>query len=263
MEFVGGMDGGTQEASRNFHTTHWSVVLAAADRSGPASREALETLCRGYWYPIYAFLRRDGYGVHDAQDLTQGFLTALVERNPLAGIEPRGRFRSFLLVTLKHFVSDQRKREQAQKRGGGQPLISVDGLGAEQRYRFEPVERMTPEMLFERRWATTVLEQVLDRLKQDRDARGQGDLFTALRPCLVGSGERANYTRISIRLGLTEGAVKVAVHRLRQQFGELLRLEIAKTVSDPLEVDEEIRHLIRVAMPEVENSGNHSPHIVP
>ncbi|HRI13768.1 MAG TPA: sigma-70 family RNA polymerase sigma factor [Verrucomicrobiota bacterium] len=251
------MTGGVSESGGpGFHTTHWSVVLAAADRATPGSSEALETLCRSYWYPIYAFLRRDGHGVHQAQDLTQEFLARVVERNPFAGIQPSGKFRSFLLVTLKHFVSDQRKRDQALKRGSGQQLISIDAEEAEQRYRFEPVDPLTPEKLFERRWATTVLEQTLKRLQHVHESKGLSELFAALRPCLVGSSQRANYHQIGLQLGQSETAIKGAVLRLRREFGELLRTEIAKTVSDPAEVEEEIRQLITAGMAGGEFSDN-------
>ncbi len=228
-----------------FATTHWSVVLAAADNRKPEAQSALETLCRCYWYPLYAFIRRDGHGMHDAQDLTQEFLTRLITKHQLAQIESgRGKFRSFLLVTLKHFLSDERKRAGAQKRGGGQTIISIDEHSAESRYQYEPVETMAPDALFEREWAVTVLDQVTERLRQRYTARGRASLFDELEPCLGGSRKPVSYSVIAARLGESEAAIKVAVHRLRKEFGTELRGAISQTVGDPSEIDAEIRQLI-------------------
>jgi len=228
-----------------FATTHWSVVLASADAQKPEAQAALETLCRIYWYPLYAFIRRDGYGAHDAQDLTQEFLARLIAKHQLAQIESgRGKFRSFLLVTLKHFLSDERKRAGAQKRGGGMTIISIDEHSVESRYQYEPVESMTPDAVFEREWAFTVLDQVTERLRQRYTAKGRGKLFEELEPCLGGSRKPVSYAETAVRLGVSEGAVKVAVHRLRKEFGTELRCAIAQTVENPGEIDSEIRHLI-------------------
>ena len=225
-------------------------MLAAREGSPSEAAAALEQLCRSYWYPLYAYLRRDGKGPHDAQDLTQGFLARVIEKHDLdAAIPEKGRFRSFLLGTLKHYLADHRKRDFAQKRGGGRVPVSIDAELAESRYRIEPVDETTPETHFERQWAQVVLERVMERLRKRHVERGREDLFTALLPCLGGAGRPPSYAEISTRMDLTEGAVKVAVHRLRQEFGHLLRHEIAQTVSDESEIDEEIRRLIRITSP--------------
>jgi len=231
-----------------FVTTHWSVVLAARDSSAPAAMKAWEELCRSYWYPLYAYLRRDGQSPPDAEDLTQEFLARLIANADLQSVEPRrGKFRSFLLGTLKHFLSDERKKVRAQKRGGGQTVLSFDAEAAEARYELEPVDTLTPEAIFERQWALTVLGGVMERLRARHEQRGKAQLFAALEPCLGGSGSAVSYAALSANLGMSEGNVKVAVHRLRKEFGDLLRTEIAGTVDSEAEVDEEIRHLVRVS----------------
>jgi len=243
FEFRGpGVDG-----AREFRTTHWSVVLAARDGGPTQAAGAWEDLCRSYWYPLYAYLRRIGQSPHDAQDLTQEFLTRLIANADLQGVERgRGRFRSYLLGTLKHFLSDERKKANAQKRGGGRPLVSIDEVDAEARYRIEPVDTATPEIVFERQWGLTVLARVSDRLRADFEARGKGAVWAALEPCLGGGRQPAFYAEIGALLGMTEGGVKVAVHRLRREFGQLLRAELAATVADESEIDDELRHFIRV-----------------
>ncbi|MBX3733299.1 MAG: sigma-70 family RNA polymerase sigma factor [Verrucomicrobiae bacterium] len=234
------------EGGREFRTTLWSVVLAARDGCPSQAADALEHLCRNYWFPLYTFLRRSGHPPSEAQDLTQGFLASLIEQRDLAAVNPRrGKFRSFLLGTFKHYLSDERKKAHAQKRGGDQPVISIDEWTAESRYRIEPVDDRTPETHFERQWGLQVLDRVMDRLRARQVERGRTEVFVALQPCLDGSSQ-APYAEIGRRLGLSEGAVKVAVHRLRQEFGELLRDEIAPTVADETEIDAEIRELIRV-----------------
>ncbi len=231
-----------------FATTHWSVVLAAKEHSSPAAHAALEQLCQSYWYPLYAYLRRDGHSPHDAEDLTQEFLARLIANQDLQHVEPRrGKFRSFLLGTLKHFLSDERKKARAQKRGGGQTVVSIDAESAEARYGLEPVDAATPDSVFERQWALTVLDRVMDRLRTRHAQLGKAEVFAALEPCLVGSGQPVSYGVLGAKLGMSEGYVKVAVHRLRKEFGELLRAEIAGTVATEAEVDEEIRQLIRVS----------------
>jgi len=236
--------------AREFRTTQWSVVLAAREGSPTQAAAALEQLCRSYWYPLYAYLRRDGKNPHDAQDLTQGFLASVIEKRDLDAATPEGgRFRSFLLGTLKHYLADERRKANAQKRGGGRPVLSIDAEEAESRYRIEPVDEETPETHFERQWARLVLERVMDRLRKRHAERGRAELFTALQPCLGGVGCAVPYSEVGARLGLSEGAVKVAVRRLRQEFGHLLRHEIAQTVADESEIDEEIRRLIRVTSP--------------
>lgn len=230
-----------------FATTLWSVVLTARDVDSSDSREALEKLCRRYWYPLYAYLRRNGHSPHDAQDLTQEFLARLIANQDLQGVEPRrGKFRSFLLGTLKHFLSDERKKARAQKRGGSQIIVSLDEESAESRYRLEPVDAATPETYFERQWGLTILERVMDRLRARYEERGKAEIYAALQPCLGGSRQPVSYVQIGATLGVREGNVKVMVHRLRQEFGEILRAEIAHTVADESEIDEEIRQLIRV-----------------
>ncbi len=233
--------------SREFATTHWSVVVAAGQNAAPERQGALEKLCQIYWSPLYAFIRRQDYGPQDAQDLTQDFLSWLIESEHLQVADPdRGRFRSFLLARLKQFLSDERKKRRARKRGGGQPVISIDGETAEFRCRMEPMDETTPETCFERQWGLLVLERVLDRLQRRYQERGRADLYVALQPCLSGLRRPDSYAEVGAALTMSEGAVKVAVHRLRQEFGQLLRHEIAQTVADESEIDEEIRQLIRV-----------------
>jgi RNA polymerase sigma-70 factor (ECF subfamily) len=230
-----------------FATTHWSVVLAAGHSSVLGAQDALEKLCRAYWYPLYAFIRRQNHSPHDAQDLTQGFFAALLQSEALRVADPeRGKFRSFLLARLKNFLSDERKRAGAQKRGGDRLIVSIDEHNAESRYQFEPVESATPDALFEREWALTILDQVTERLRRRYAERGRGKLFAELEPCLGGSGKPVSYAEIGARLEVSEAAVKVATHRLRKEFGAELRAEIAQTVADPAEIDAEIRQLIAV-----------------
>ncbi|MBM3758490.1 MAG: sigma-70 family RNA polymerase sigma factor [Acidobacteria bacterium] len=228
-----------------FATTHWSVVLTAARPSAPGAREALEQLCRTYWYPLYAYIRRRGYGMHDAQDLTQGFLEHLLERNALESIaQEKGRFRSFLLAALNYFLTDQRRHEQAQKRGGGCEFVPINAIHAEERYQFEPVDDRSPEKIFERRWALTVLAEVLTKLEREYDHGGKNALFSELHGFLVGEKTGETYAAAAARLGVNQGAVKMAVLRLRRRYRELFRETIAQTVAHPAEVEEELRHLI-------------------
>ena len=231
-----------------FATTHWSVVLAAGQHGSAAAEEALEKLCRTYWYPLYAYIRRRGSNVHEAEDLTQEFFARLLDKNSLADIRREGgKFRSFLLTALKHFLINEWQQRQAAKRGGGKPIISLDELDAEKRYQFEPADIATPELLFERRWAATVLDQVLRRLRARYAADGQTELFEALQPCLTGAEKAPAYSELATRLDTTESAVKMAVHRLRKRYGECLREEIALTVNSPAEIEDEIRCLIAAA----------------
>ncbi len=231
-----------------FHTTHWTMVLAAAQGdSGTAAHDALARLCRVYWYPLYAFCRRQGRQPHDAEDLTQEFFARLLEKKGLASVRPEhGRFRSFLLVSLKNFLANEWERARAQRRGGGRPMISLDGGDAETRYALEPADGLTPEMVFERRWAWAVLERVLSALRAEYAAEEKGELFEQLEgflPCGRGTVSRAE---LAAKRGVSVGAIDVAVHRLRQRFGALLREEVSETVSSEEEVKEEIRHLISV-----------------
>ena len=229
-----------------FVTTHWSVVLAAG-RNTAHGRDALARLCRTYWYPLYAYVRRQGHGPHDAQDLTQEFFTRLLAQNSLGGVRPqKGRFRSFLLAAMNHFLANQWDRIKAQKRGGGILPISLDAATAETRYRLEPANELSADKIFQRRWALTLLDSVLDQLCALYAAEEKADLFEQLKFCLTGERSRLPYAQLAVRLKMTESAVKVAVHRMRQRYRQTLRREIAHTVSDPAEIDEEIRCLFRV-----------------
>lgn len=229
---------------RRFVTTHWSLVLAAAAGESSAAANALEHLCRTYWYPLYAFCRRKGHDAEESADLTQEFLTRLLEKNFLSHADPsRGRFRTFLLTALERFLINEWTRSRRQKRGGGRTSISLDAVAAEDRYRLEPVETMTAERVYERRWAMTLLEQAMARLSDECSASGKGALFEAVKATLSGQAGDSPHDGAAARLGMTEGAVKTAVHRLRRRYGELVRAEIAQTVADPTDVEEEIRHL--------------------
>jgi DNA-directed RNA polymerase specialized sigma24 family protein len=227
-----------------FATTRWSVVLAAGDAVSPKAAEALELLCRIYWYPLYAYVRRRGYGPEDAQDLTQEFLAGLLAKPFLRGVSAeKGRFRSFLLACLNHFLADAWDKARAVRRGGGQLLLSLDASAAEGRYRLEPADSRDAEALYERRWATTLLERVMERLRTEAVSTGRERLFDQLQGVLLGESPKLTYAEVASRLMMGEGAVRMAVCRLRQRYRELLREEIAQTVSRPSEVDEEIRHL--------------------
>jgi RNA polymerase sigma factor (sigma-70 family) len=231
-----------------FTTTHWSVVLKAGKDDSSIAREALEKLCRSYWYPLYAYVRRRGYNVEDAQDLTQEFFDRLLRNKGLADLKPEGaKFRSFLLTALNRFLTNQWTRAQAQKRGGQHPILSLDAESMEGRYQIEPVEKITPAELFEQRWALAVLEQVHERLRQEYVAIEKSDLFEHLQEFLAGNRVAVKYADIARLQGISEGAVKVAVHRLRKRYGELLRQEIAQTVASPDEVEDELHYLIQAA----------------
>jgi RNA polymerase sigma factor (sigma-70 family) len=231
-------------ADRRFSTTHWSVILAAGASPSPGSQEALEKLCNTYWYPLYSYLRRRGYDAHQAQDCTQGFFAAVLQKRALARVGPEhGKFRSFLLASLNHFVADERDKAAAQKRGGGRETISLDVEDAETRYRLEPMHELTPEKLFEKSWSLTVLHNAMARLKAEFAEPGRQELFESLKPHLPAGRGPASYQDVAARLGMTEGAVKMAVHRLRARYRQLVRDEIAQTVSTPAQVDEEIRDL--------------------
>jgi RNA polymerase sigma factor (sigma-70 family) len=230
----------------DFRTTHWSIVLAArADEA--AGQHALSQLCQIYWYPLYAFVRRRGYDTDDAQDLTQEFLTRLIERRSLNFVDPeKGRFRSFLLASLKNFLVNEWTRSQRQKRGGGRALISLDEQHPEARYQTEPVDTLTPERIYDRTWAATLLEHVLSQLERECADNGKADLFEELKPLLCGEKASATYSDIAARHGISEGAVKMTVLRLRQRYAALLRAQIAHTVETPGEIEEEIRHLLAI-----------------
>lgn len=227
-----------------FATTHWSVVLAVGQEDSTQAMVALEKLCRTYWYPLYAYVRRRGYPEHDAQDLIQGFFALLLRSQALQRVVPgHGKFRSFLLTALNRFLHNEHDREQAQKRGGGQPVISLDALEAEQRYRLEPPDAETPEKLFERRWAIAVLDGAMARLDQQFVSAGKGPWFAQLRGLLVEGAERRSYAEVAAHLGMSEDAVRKAVQRLRHSFRRATREELAQTVATAADIDEELRHL--------------------
>lgn len=228
----------------SFETTHWSVIVAAGDTRNPVAQEALARLCKTYWYPVYAYVRRCGYSPHDAQDLTQEFFAKLLRSHYFSVADrKKGKFRSFLISSLKHFLSHEWDKAKAQKRGGSATIISIDEEEGENRYKLEPQDNVTADILYDRRWALTLLEQVLTRLKKEYEESGKSKLFKEIEPALTGTEKLAAYNEIGKKLGMSEGAVKVAVHRLRQRYGELLREEIANTVSTPEEVEEELRNL--------------------
>jgi RNA polymerase sigma-70 factor (ECF subfamily) len=234
-----------ERGPRKFSTTRWSLILTASQGSTPEARDALSSLCQLYWYPLYAFTRRQGHPPEDSRDLVQGFFTRLLEKNDLAAVDPqRGRFRSWLLASLKHYLANEWDREQAQKRGGGQTFISIDSEAAEGLYGLEPSHELTPERLYERRWALTLLEHVLATLANECAQLGKQALFERLRGTLAGDSEQVAYPRVAEELGMSPGAVKVAAHRLRGRYRELLRAEISQTVERPEDVDDEIRLLL-------------------
>ena len=234
----------TPTGTSRFATTHWSVVLAAGSPESSHYQEALETLCRTYWSPLYVYLRRYGYNAHQAEEYTQAFFANLLEKRGLRLVDPKhGKFRSFMLAALKHFLADKRGRELAQKRGGGWKALSLDFENVETQYAPELAYNLSPEKLFEKSWALTVLEQTMARLKAESAATGKQKLFDRLKVCLIGVGDSVSYRQMAHELGMTEGAVKVAVHRLRRRYRELLRHEIGQTVATADEVDEEIQNL--------------------
>jgi RNA polymerase sigma-70 factor (ECF subfamily) len=229
-----------------FVTTRWTMVLRAARSDTTRARAALEDLCQAYWYPLYAYARRRGYSPHDAEDLTQGFFARILKLNSLADVgKEQGKFRAFLLASMNHFISDEWDRASAQKRGA-QRTISLDAEMAENRYRSEPADKLTPEYLFERRWAMTLLENVVQRLRGEYEASGQGPLFMEMRFAITGDKNAVPYTDLAARLSLSEEALRVAVHRLRQRYRRALREEIAQTVADESEVTEELNCLRRI-----------------
>jgi len=225
-----------------FEATRWSIVVAAGAADSQRAHRALEHLCTAYWYPLYAFVRRQGHSPHDAQDLTQEFFARLLARNFVGDADPaKGRFRSFLLGALKHFLSDEWDRAGAQKRGGGQQPISLDAESAETRYRLEPADESSAEKIYERRWALALLDQVLKRLRDEFTRDGKEHVFNELKSALTGG--KVPYAEIAARLDVKEGAVRTAIHRLRTRYRDIIRAEIAETVASPAEVDAEMQHL--------------------
>jgi DNA-directed RNA polymerase specialized sigma24 family protein len=226
-----------------FPTTCWSVVVAARGSPRAESRAALESLCAAYWYPLYAFIRGRGQPAHAAEDLTQSFFTRLIEKDVLDAVDrSKGRFRAFLLAACKDFLANHRDHELCQKRGGGRRFVPID---AEDRIVAASAQGLTPEALFDRQWGLALLERVLHRLADEMDRAGKSPLFDRLKPALLGENQAPSYSSMGEPLGMTEGAVKVAVHRLRGRYRELLRDEIAQTVADPADVDDEIRDLFQ------------------
>lgn len=227
-----------------FVTTKWSVVLAAGRGGTTGARPALEKLCRTYWYPLYAYVRRRGYSPEDAQDLTQAFFAQLLEDRSLAGADPSlGRFRSYLLAAMNHFLTDEWKKARAQKRGGGCQVLSLDWAAAEERFDLEPADDSGPDKIFEKQWALALLAEVLNRLELEYQNEGKADLFAALRQTLMGTRESQPYAELAAALGMNESAIKVGVHRLRKRYRELIREEIAGTLERSQDIDEEMRCL--------------------
>jgi RNA polymerase sigma factor (sigma-70 family) len=230
-----------------FVTTHWSVVLSAGQRDSPQATEALEKLCRLYWYPLYAFVRRRGHGPEDAQDLTQEFFAQLLRKNyPARADRAKGKFRTFLLHTLNQFLVDQRERASAIKRGGGEKFISLDEQAPEDRYRLEVPDELTPEKLFERRWAQTILDRALARLRAEFVAEGKEAAYEVLQTFEPGEQNTLSYAEAATRLAVSESAVKSMIHRMRQRHRELVREGIAQTVATVSEIDNELRYLVSV-----------------
>lgn len=234
-------------SSPEFPPTSWSLVGQAGNKHTHVAADALETLCRAYWYPLYAFVRRSGCSPHDAQDWVQSFFEYVLENRVVGKAEPgKGRFRSFLLATFKHFISTEKRRQAAQKRGGGRPLISLDEFNTEMRYACEPVDSHTPETLFELNWARTILAQVSATLEKEYAAAGRRDVFLILQPHLQSGRQSSSFAETAAALGKSEDAVKSAVQRLRQRFQQILREQIAETVASPDEVEHELQHLRQV-----------------
>ncbi len=231
-----------------FATTHWSMVVSASGNRTPEASRSLAILCENYWFPLYAFVRRAGHSAEDAQDLTQEFFVCLLTKNYLATADrQRGRFRSFLLGAMKHFLANQERRQAAQKRGGNRLTISLDFHAGESRYQqIEPVDNLTPERLYEKRWALTLLDLVLHRLREEFHATGKLKLFDMLKQFLAGGAAKSAYLEVAGQLGMTEGAVKVAAHRLRRRYRKLLKEEIARTIVDSQTLEDELGELLAV-----------------
>jgi len=233
--------------SGQFQTTQWGLVMAASREHSDAAKQALEQLCRIYWYPIYAFVRRQGQTVENAQDLTQEFFLRVLQENYFQVADPeRGRLRSFLLTSLKNFLINEWEKARTAKRGGSHITFSLDEKNAEGRYLAEPTDGLTPDLIYEKRWAVTLLEQALARLRSEYVAEQKQLLFDTLKPSVLGDTESGGYGAMAERLGLSEGALRIAMHRLRERYRTLLRAEVASTVATPSEIDDELRHLVAV-----------------
>jgi DNA-directed RNA polymerase specialized sigma24 family protein len=230
-----------------FTTTCWTDLMAARDANSPEALEALERLCNAYWYPLYAYIRRSGRSAEDAEDLTQAYFYQILKKNYLGAVErKKGKFRSFLLASLNHFLSNERVFRNAEKRGGGKTLLSLDEEVAEARYRLEPATDVTPEKLFELQWANTVLSEACQRLRQECETSGKAELFALLEEFLMKEAASREYLPVAEKLGMTPGAVAVAVSRLRQRLGKILREEVGRTVASMEETEAELRHLCKV-----------------
>jgi RNA polymerase sigma factor (sigma-70 family) len=235
------------EARSVFPTTHWTVVLHAVGAPESGGQAALESLCHAYWYPLYAYVRRMGHSPEDAEDLTQAFFARLLEKDYLRHADrDRGLFRTFLLTSLKRFLINEWEKGRTQRRGNGEPMISWNKDDTESRYLAEPADTSTPEKIFEKRWAVTLLERVLVRLEQEFVAEGKAEQFKRLKVLLWGDKNSPPHAGIAAELHLSEDALNVALHRLRERYRRLLRAEVAETVDGPGEVDQELRHLIAV-----------------
>src|SRR5262245_43210898 len=240
------MQAGPQSEPAAFATTHWSVVLAAREPDVSQAAAALEKLCRTYWYPLYAYVRRKGHDVHDAQDLTQEFFARLLARNYLSVADRnKGKFRSFLLGALEHFLAREWTKAHAQKRGGGRSHLSLDERDVENRYLLEPSHDLTAKKMFDRNWAITVLDQAMAQLRDECLSNKKGDLLNKVECLLSGEKGEASYAEVAAELNMTEGAIKMAVLRLRRRYGELIRAEIGQTVTTPEDAQEELQFLFR------------------
>lgn len=233
--------------NERFLTTHWSMVIRASHDNLDIAHQAMEELCRNYWYPLYAFVRRQGHPPANAEDLTQAFLAKLLKMNYLADVRrEKGKFRSFLLMAIKRFIGHENERQHARKRGGHQQIVSIDQETAESRLCLEADRHLEPDVYFERQWAVALLERVMLKLREEYLATGRDKLFESLQGCLVKDEAAQPYAEIAAQLKLTEPAVKMAVSRLRARYREILRAEIAETVANPEEIEDEIRHLFKL-----------------
>ncbi len=234
------------DSPRTFATTHWSVVLAAGQKSSPDADAALATLCETYWFPLYAYVRRRGHNADEAQDLTQAFFARVLEKDYVAAADPqRGRFRAFLLTAFKHFLSKERDKARAQKRGGGRAPLSLDFASGESRYVAGPADTLTPDQLYDRQWTIALLDRVMRRLEEEMRKSGKADWFERLKEFIAGGSDGATYAKTAESLGATQAAAKMATHRMRKRYRELLRREIAETVEHVADVEDEIRGLFK------------------